>query len=41
MSSTIKGNLYGTVILEDGKETNNILQNVKHIPDIFCNFKRL
>ena len=37
MSSTIKGDLYGTAILEDGKEINIILQNVKYTPDPFCN----
>ena len=36
VSSTIKGELYGTAIPEDGKETNIIQQNVKYVPDLFC-----
>ena len=37
VSSTIKGDLYGTAISKDRKETKIILQNVKYIPGLFCN----
>ena len=36
VSSTIKGDLYGTAITEYGKETIIILQNVKYVPYLFC-----